>query len=114
MALKAYCIMPIDLGWDYLPTVREFAERLAMAEVDIMLTQETRSGLLLDKFIADFKEAQKLAMQVGWEGDFRGEPHVFCIPIESQIAYGFVWKQDNNGSTFVVTAEPMPWLDGLG
>lgn len=113
MTQRAYYILPIDFGWDYLPSVDEFAEKLARSDLDIKLGKELYREQRLDQFIADFKEAQELARQVGWEGDFRGGPSVFCIPVESEIVYGFVWKQDNNGDTLVVSPEPLPWLDRI-
>lgn len=113
MAQKAYYILPIDFGWEYLPTVREFADRLSGFDLDLKLGKLPYGDLRLDKFVADFKEAQELAAQAGWEGDFRGDACVFSIPIENEIVYGFVWKQDNNGDTLVVSPQPLPWLDAL-
>jgi hypothetical protein len=108
---KAYYITPIDFGWEYLPSVHEFAERVAKVDLEIKLGKQPYGEPRLDQFLADFKNAQDLATQEGWEGDFRGDPCVFCIPIENEIVYGFVWKQENNGDTLVVTPEPIPWLD---
>lgn len=113
MSQKAYYILPIDFGWDYLPSVDEFAEKLAKSDVEVKLGKQPYGEPRLDKFLADFKEAQELADDAGWEGDFRGGPSVFCIPIENEIVYGFVWKQENNGDTIVVSPEPLPWLDRL-
>jgi hypothetical protein len=33
--------------------------------------------------------------------------------IELEVGYAFVWKQDNNGSTFVLSPVPLPYLDTL-
>ncbi|UYV14449.1 hypothetical protein [Porphyrobacter sp. ULC335] len=113
MPNKAYYITPIDFGWEYLPSVHEFANRMAKLDVEIKLARQPYGEARLDKFLADFAKAQELADEVGWEGDFRGDPCVFCLPIENEIVYGFVWKQENNGDTLVITPEPMPWLDHL-
>lgn len=113
MPQTAYYITPIDFGWEYLPSVQEFAERLAKVDVEIKLGKQPYGEARLDRFVEHFSRAQELAATAGWEGDFRGDPCVFCIPIENEIVYGFVWKQDNNGDTLVVTPEPLPWLDAL-
>jgi hypothetical protein len=39
------------------------------------------------------------------------DPVVFWVPVEDSFRYGFVFKQDNNGSTFVVSPVPMPWYE---
>lgn len=49
-----------------------------------------------------------------WEGDIRNGPYVFMIPKEGTMEPGLVWKQDNNGNTFVVTLTELPWMEGLG
>jgi hypothetical protein len=36
------------------------------------------------------------------------------LPYDTEFAYGFVWKQDNNGTTFVASPVPMPWLLRIG
>lgn len=48
----------------------------------------------------------------GWEGDVRDdELYVFALPSDScETKIGFIWKQENNGSTFVASPYPLPWL----
>ena len=78
-----------------------------------MLTDFPEHGKSLRKFLENFDSARKLARVRGWEGDYRAgnEPRVFWLPAESEFLYGFVWKQDNNGTIFVVSPRPLPWLD---
>ena len=47
-----------------------------------------------------------------WEGDIRdGEIYVGSIPSgECEPFYYVIWKQDNNGQTFVVSQVRLPWL----
>lgn len=113
MAFKAYYILPIDFGWEYLPTVEEFADKLAKSDLAIKLGKEPFGDPKLDQFLADFATAQDLATDQGWEGDFRGSPRVFFVPVEGEFVYGFAWKQDNNGDTLVVSPQPLSWLDAL-
>ena len=48
-----------------------------------------------------------------WEGDVRGEVYVFTIPDENEMSLGIVWKQDNNGDTFVISDVILPHLDRM-
>lgn len=47
-----------------------------------------------------------------WEGDIAAGPFVFTIPDPDFSSYreGFVWKQDNNGTSFIASPSPLPWL----
>lgn len=48
-----------------------------------------------------------------WEGDVRGDDlYVFALPGHSgSTMIGYLWKQDNNGSTFVASPVRLQWLD---
>ena len=48
-----------------------------------------------------------------WEGDFNTKMYVFAIPDvdNTDMKIGFVWKQENNGTSFVVSPVSLPWLD---
>ncbi len=49
-----------------------------------------------------------------WEGDIRAsELYVFGIPDPENhgVRHGFIWKQDNNGTTFIVSPVQIPWLE---
>ena len=56
------------------------------------------------------------AMQdfMSWEGDIvENGLLVFALPCDScETKVGFIWKQENNGSTFVASPFPLPWLEG--
>lgn len=111
MSWYAYFINPIDVHWEYLPTVDEFLTKIKSsagqyypyAYVDRITTE----------FEAAFENAQKLALEAGWEGDFRHDPSVFFLPDETEFAYGFAWKQDNNGDTVIVSPRPLFWLEQI-
>jgi len=105
-----YVCHPIDFFWPMLRSVRETASHLS--EVDA----EWDGPLLADsvgegQFLSDWASAQEAANSKGWEGDFRHEPCVFWVPGVGGFEYGFVFKQDNNGTTFVVSPRPLPGLD---
>jgi len=45
-----------------------------------------------------------------WEGDIKDGIYVFAIPGDVETRIGFVWKQDNNGQTFVISPVELPHL----
>ena len=105
-----YAIGPIDswYGWKPLTEVLETA-------------RSCDSGSWLDHAeLLDFwNSAQKLARARGWEGDIRGGfgdldggPWFAPLPINDSGNTAFVlsWKQDNDGTTFVASSIPLPWL----
>jgi len=62
------------------------------------------------EFLRDFETAKAEAQKVGWEGDYRAAPRVFWLPQpeSNSMSYAFIWKQDNNGTTFIVSPIPAP------
>ncbi len=52
------------------------------------------------------------ATQVRWDGDMRHQPSVGTALVPPDACPYLVVKQDNNGTTFVITAAPLPGLDG--
>lgn len=115
MTFKAYSIVPIDFGWDLLPTVEEHIVRLRKEEDEAAEVGEAGTGHHSASVEADYAEAMSLASDAGWEGETasHGRPRVFFVPGDGRFDYGFVWKQPNNGTTFVVAPYPLPWLDDL-
>lgn len=113
MIWYAYEQSPIDHGWEHLKTVEEMAKELGATEAMLRARGENPAHAdiyLLDEFLTHWHEAKDAALDVGWEGDFRHAPRVFWVPVDGQFTYGFAFKQDNNGSSFVVSPCEMPWL----
>lgn len=111
--LFAYRINPVDFGWEDLLPADEYRRRLALryAECDHVYERQE----LLDRiqqFETFFAAAMDAGQEVGWEGDFRKEPHVGFVPVEVSMSSYIIWKQDNNGDTFVVSHLELPWLNG--
>ncbi|SDC67894.1 hypothetical protein SAMN05428966_10296 [Massilia sp. PDC64] len=112
--MHTYHIAPIDFGWENLKTVEETASELGALKARAALDGPRALAQLeidVDDFLARWAAAKDLAQGEGWEGDFRQGPVVFWVPHESGFKYGFAFKQDNNGSTFVVSPYKMPWLE---
>lgn len=103
-----YPMSPIDFHWELLDTVEDTVEKLSKYSNDESspLSFETLHG-----FLNDWNLAKELATKNKWEGDFRDSPRVFWLPDELEFVYAFAWKQDNNGSTFIVSPKPLPHLE---
>jgi len=110
--MYVYCVDPIDFGWENLSTVAETAARLGAATAVAAVDKQKHAGPLLDvsEFLHAWEVAQVTASGAGWEGDFRDDPVVFWIPYADGFRFGFVFKQDNNGTTFVLSPVEMPWV----
>lgn len=105
----AYELPPIDFGWDFLLTVDETAAKLQRAE-DVIGVTTLEYGTR--ELAADWTHAKDLATEAGWDGDFRHPPVVFWVPCDTEFRPGFVFKQDDNGTTYVVSPTPLPHLVG--
>lgn len=102
-----YAIGPIDHDWHMLKTVRETAAQIAGHGYESIEDFDLAGGAIRS-FLASWESAKQAARHHGWEGDFRHEPHVFWLPSEIDFVHGFVFKQDNNGTTFVVSPQELP------
>jgi len=47
---------------------------------------------------------------IRWDGDMRHLPSVGALPVPPEAVPYLVVKQDNNGTTFVVSDQPIGWL----
>lgn len=111
----AYALSPIDHHWEFLTPLNHLASEIGSAEaLERVLHGSTvmYDGILSDVLSKDWALAKSLARNVGWEGDIKGRgPSVFWLPAENHFQYGFAFKQDNNGMTFVVSPVKLPWLE---
>jgi hypothetical protein len=90
-----YVLPPVDIGWGLFKTVSQVIDTIC--EVD------------LHDFVVAYYQSLRVAKSTGWwEGDMRHEAVVVPLVRELEGEYGFMWKQDNNGTTFVVTPEAIP------
>lgn len=112
--MYAYHISPMDFGWYRMPTIKQTVQTiLANCSDDLMGFEEDARSII--RLLELYELALDRAKMVGWEGDFRSEtqPRVVLLPAENEPITIFVWKQDNNGSTFVVSPIPLPHLQSL-
>jgi hypothetical protein len=108
MRWNTYEIGPIDMRWDHLGTVADKLAELRNAE-----REGGAEALHIgpDEFASAWESAQEAASAAGWEGDFRQDPVVFWVPDDTEFSFGFVIKQDNNGTTYVVSPVELPHLE---
>jgi hypothetical protein len=110
MPWHTYEVSPIDIGWENLKTVCETAAVLLERSVGATQANDIDDSDL-QAFLRSWESAKVAASQSGWERDFRNQPVVMWIPNDTEFNFGFVLKQDNNGTTYVVSPVEMPWLE---
>ncbi|MFT3724644.1 MAG: hypothetical protein QM773_13805 [Hyphomonadaceae bacterium] len=107
--MHCYAVPPIDfwLGW---MDPQQFAKSASDHLYDLSQTAKTLQEAhdLLTRGEEFCKE------HLGWEGDKREGPYFTVVPTGDPYgALVVAWKQDNNGTTFVVSEHPLPWLKDL-
>jgi hypothetical protein len=80
--MYVYSIPPIDLGWHNLATVGHLPRHI-----------------------------ETIASALGWEGDVVGCIRTFFVPVDDGFRQGYVWKQHNNGTSFVASPVRFEHLD---
>jgi hypothetical protein len=99
---------PIDF---FAPMMR--IDEAAKAMRDEEGVDDGRSTFNLFRFAMDCAAMVYHADGSYWERDVRGDNlYVFAIPCEGSPQLGLVWKQDNNGTTFICSPVVLPWLHG--
>ena len=104
----AYQLCPIDYGWDRTSSFAE-AIRTILAHYD-EFSGNANNDIM--EFLDDWDRAKSLALKAGWDGDFRHQPSVFWLPNSDTCTfdYGFVFKQDHAGWTYIVSPFELSWL----
>jgi hypothetical protein len=102
--------MPIDY-WVGLQTVEEYCDALRKYYSD---PYYGFNGVSLQRHIVEIQKNLAWAMDhmPSWEGDITDGPYVFHLPDNGypNFYYAFVWKQRNNGTTFIASQIELPWL----
>jgi hypothetical protein len=112
MSWHVYEISPVDLNWEFLPSVESVAKNLASmhAEMAVSYGKASFPALSYEEFIDLWTSAQDAARAEGWAGDHREIPRVLWLPIDDAFRPGFAIKQDSNGVTYVVSPVILPHL----
>jgi len=106
MSIFVYEKAPIDF-WAGWVTEDDFKQQLRKEGTDENFKADW------NKYLAFRNTAQSLASDIGWEGDVTSGPYVSAIPMEDPADSGHVivaWKQENNGTTYIASPQPLPWL----
>ncbi|RYG57718.1 MAG: hypothetical protein EON56_01825 [Alphaproteobacteria bacterium] len=100
--LYAYALPPMDIwaGW---------------SKPESLLTDhwEHHSGSIQrDAYLQQLARSEAIARAAGWEGDKRSGPYIAGLPYDSVTDTPFMigWKQDSNGTTFVVSPFRLEYL----
>jgi len=110
-----YTCTPIDWDWDLLPSL----DQILNAEHGYYRDSEDDSDDSSDvakhkqRLREDYRRAELLLSRHSyWEGDVSVARAVMLpYPEEFGFAVGaWVIKQENNGTTFIISRIPMPWL----
>lgn len=111
MMFYCYETPPLDY-WEGLYTVDEYCTVMRKQYADPRRGEDGHS--IQDRILqihGDLRDAQE-AMH-SWEGDYTAGPFVFLLPDPDCdcLRHGFIWKQRNNGTTFVASPFELPWLN---
>lgn len=106
-----YEIAPIDFRWELLPSVADVAAQLARSDAEELSGNGTSDMPSCEEFLDSWIRAKQAAEAAGWDGDFRTGPVVFWLPSADRFEYGFAFKQDRNGNTYVISPQELPHLE---
>ena len=114
--MYVYLINPVDFHWEHLSTVRDTIVQILGQNpengIDIAVDGFDSQGL--SEFLQAWRKAKQLARsELDFDGKIQGEAHVFWLPDDCAFSPGFVFKQENNGATHVISPQPLPHLEGL-
>jgi hypothetical protein len=108
MKLYCYHISPIDFWFGAMTGSQLLKDAWEECQQDWGLLSWTCRRL------ADLqKHAEEAFKLIHWEGDVREGPYYFGLPGDKDMDIGYMIKQDNNGSCFIASPEPLPFLDSL-
>jgi len=102
MSLFVYETIPLDEGWDHLELAKDCIKRMETSSL-------TDNREKVERLKNDLSFSVEIAKcDLDFDGVFREEPRVFWIPENGiYLACGFVWKADDNGTTYVASPVPL-------
>lgn len=106
-----YQTAPVDYFAGMLPIA--IAAENMWKELDEIEESGNEAVFNLFKLAMDCSRAVSLAKSSYWEGDIRGHDlYVFALPDPDATPphLGLMWKQDNNGTTFICSPVALPWI----
>ncbi len=117
--IYVYSCAPIDLwhgpveALEYVNDQPRFYSVQSMMDDNLPVSGWSEDQEEAEAVVSLLRDGTKLARNLMWEGDFRTPPHICFVPYPDAIGFKkiLVWKQDNNGTTFVVSEISLPWLE---
>ena len=103
--IYVYCVSPIDDFHLWTEAVQYLNQKVTK---DFFSTSE------FNEFNEVFGIGKMAARLLGWEGDIREGPFVSMLPSYdsgSNSPFIIAWKQDNNGTCFIVSPYLLPWIE---
>lgn len=101
MPWTLYHIPPMDSGWDLFDPLERARCTTLLSEV--CCHDEECYEFELSIFDAALEAARIEARRLGWRGDISGETKVIWLPGDCAPCYGFAWKSQDKGSTYVAS-----------
>ena len=105
ISVHIYGLFPIDYGWDYLPLLSDIEVREGKnGGVNCLNLNRAREMLI--------HATPCLVKDMNWEGDFFIPLRAILLPSgDTDMEIALVWKQSNNGNSYVVSPKPLVWLE---
>lgn len=101
MPWTLYLIPPMDSGWMLFEHAEQARSTTLLREV--CGGDDEYYAFELSVFDEVLETSKSKAQEMGWRGDISVEPKVFWLPGDCAPCYGFAWKAEDNGSTYVAS-----------
>lgn len=115
-----YVMPPIDFGWEFCQSLPWLLKRETNdLSISMDWTGKGCSSDYLDSWndiAVLIKKANSLiilAGKYGFDGNLVENPVLIPIPGECTFDFAFAFKQENNGTTFIVSPVAMHWLHDM-
>jgi len=109
-----YVLPPIDFGLEHLRSAEETLKTFKHDEANLKKSDFKYDLAYRSKnFEMDWGNAKLLAEELGMSSALKEVPAVFWVPDDGQLTYSFVFKGQDNGTTYVVSPVELPWLKAI-
>lgn len=110
MTWQIYLTEPLEFNWRYCKSVDETAAEIEKNYPSSETENCDYHCPTLEEFQTNWKMAKQLAQENHWNGDFKQGPVVFWIPSHGSFLYGFAFKQEEDGVTYIISPVELAWL----
>ena len=108
-----YATPPIDYFFGMTPLKQVFESHVSingLGEEKVDFLHELRDDL--DRVYELLAESVFLMAKDcdDWSGDMHYGAYIFAVPVHPDPELGLVWKEQENGNTYICSPVPLPWL----